>query len=94
MRVGEGYMCVQNRMWREIDRRIQKKLFCNLRCGPQIITLYMGITVNLIEAWEPYRAAKIALNNTLELGNIQMQARKHLDKLRPLNNVVSSPCMS
>ena len=49
----------------------------------------MGITVNLIEAWEPYKAAKIALNNTLEQGNIQMQARKHIDKLRPLNKVVS-----
>ena len=49
----------------------------------------MGITVNLIEAWEPYRAARIALNNTLEHGNVQMQARKHIDKLRPLNEVVS-----
>ena len=49
----------------------------------------MGITVNLIEAWEPYRAARIALNNTLEQGNVQMQARKHIDKLRPLNKVVS-----
>ena len=49
----------------------------------------MGITVNLIEAWEPYRAAKIALNNTLEHGNIQMLARKHIDRLAPLNKVVS-----
>lgn len=49
----------------------------------------MGITVNLIEAWEPYRAAKIALNNTLEHGNVQMQARKHIDGLAPLNKTVS-----
>ena len=58
----------------------------------QIITLYMGITVNLIEAWEPYRAARIALNNTLEHGNVQMQTRKHIDKLGPLNRVVSLHC--
>ena len=49
----------------------------------------MGITVNLIEAWEPYRAARIALNNTLEHGNVQMLAKKHIDKLAPLNKVVS-----
>jgi WASH complex subunit strumpellin len=32
-----------------------------------VINLYMGITVNLIDAWEPYKAAKAALNNTLDL---------------------------
>lgn len=35
--------------------------------------MYMGITVNLCEAWEPYKAAKIALNNTLDPDNIQSQ---------------------
>jgi WASH complex subunit strumpellin len=48
----------------------------------------MGITVSLIEAWEPYRAARIALNNTLEHGNVQMLAKKHIDRLSPLNKVV------
>ena len=32
-----------------------------------VINLYMGMTVNLIDAWEPYKAAKAALNNTLDL---------------------------
>ena len=32
--------------------------------------MYMGITVNLIDAWAPYRAASTGLNNTLEQGNI------------------------
>lgn len=32
-----------------------------------VISYYMGLTVNLIEAWEPYKAAKQALNNTLEV---------------------------
>ena len=35
--------------------------------------MYMGITVNLCEAWEPYKAAKTALNNTLDPDNIQSQ---------------------
>ena len=48
-----------------------------------VISIYMGITVNLIEAWEPYKAAKTALNNTLEVANLQEQAVNHnrlLDK--------------
>lgn len=31
----------------------------------------MGIIVNLVEQWEPYRAAKTALNNTVELTNVK-----------------------
>ena len=37
----------------------------------QVITVYMGIVVNLADAWEPYKAAKIALNNTLDLNNVK-----------------------
>ena len=33
----------------------------------------MGITVNLLDSWEPYRAARTALGNTLQPGNIQAQ---------------------
>lgn len=33
----------------------------------------MGITVNLADAWEPYKAAKTALNNTLDLSNVREQ---------------------
>ncbi|KAK4872669.1 hypothetical protein RN001_014698 [Aquatica leii] len=36
-----------------------------------IISLYMGFTVNLIESWEFFKAAKMALNNTLEIVNIK-----------------------
>ena len=39
----------------------------------QVISIYMGITVNLVEAWEPYKAAKTALNYTLETANIKEQ---------------------
>lgn len=43
-----------------------------------IISVYMGITVNLIDAWEPYKAAKIALQNTIDQKNIKLQCVKHL----------------
>lgn len=36
----------------------------------------MGITVNLVEAWEPYKAAKTALNYTLDSANVKEQVLK------------------
>lgn len=33
----------------------------------------MGISVNLAEAWEPYKAARTALNYTLDLSNVKEQ---------------------
>lgn len=36
-----------------------------------VISIYMGFTVNIIDMWEPFRAAKLALNNTLETINIK-----------------------
>ncbi|XP_063087179.1 WASH complex subunit 5 isoform X2 [Cavia porcellus] len=41
-----------------------------------VISIYMGITVNLADAWEPYKAAKTALNNTLDLSNVREQASR------------------
>uniref|UniRef100_A0A672SY23 WASH complex subunit 5 n=1 Tax=Sinocyclocheilus grahami TaxID=75366 RepID=A0A672SY23_SINGR len=52
----------------------------------QVISIYMGITVNLVEAWEPYKAAKTALNYTLETANIREQASRYaasVESLRP-----------
>lgn len=43
----------------------------------QVISIYMGITVNLMEAWEPYKAAKTALNYTLDSANIKEQVFKN-----------------
>ncbi|KAK9513426.1 hypothetical protein VZT92_026962 [Zoarces viviparus] len=51
-----------------------------------VISIYMGITVNLVEAWEPYKAAKIALNYTLDSANIKEQASRYaasMESLRP-----------
>lgn len=54
-----------------------------------VLSLYMGSTVNLCEAWEPYRAAQAALNNTLQLGNIAQQAARHVAKVPQLNTQIA-----
>ncbi|KAM3840991.1 WASH complex subunit 5 isoform 1-T1 [Vipera latastei] len=41
-----------------------------------VISIYMGISVNLGDAWEPYKAAKTALNYTLDLSNVKEQASR------------------
>jgi WASH complex subunit strumpellin len=35
----------------------------------------MGITINLLDAWMPYKAAITALNNTLDCVNIKNLVR-------------------
>ena len=52
--------------------------------------MYMGITVNLLDAWEPYKAARTALANTLQPDNIQHQAQKFLRKVPALNKQVNT----
>ncbi|XP_071441255.1 WASH complex subunit 5 isoform X2 [Hetaerina americana] len=42
-----------------------------------VISIYMGITVNLVEAWDPYKAAKQALSNTVQASNIHECSLKH-----------------
>ena len=37
----------------------------------KVISVYMGIIVNLIDAWEPYKAAKNALNNSLDAQSVK-----------------------
>ncbi len=41
-----------------------------------VISYYMGTVVNLAEAWEPYKAAKAALANTLETSNVKAVSSK------------------
>ena len=51
--------------------------------------MYMGITVNLWDAWEPYRAARTALANTMQTENVSAQASKYIDKIPIFNKLVS-----
>ena len=37
----------------------------------------MGLTVNLIEIWEPYKAARLALSNTIQTSNVKDCSSKH-----------------
>ena len=43
-----------------------------------VISYYMGTTVNLANAWNRYKAAKAALNNTLMSSNV----KKLTDKIK------------
>lgn len=49
-----------------------------------IVSIYMGITVNLIDAWEPYKAAKNALANVIETKHVKVIAGKHAGHLERL----------
>lgn len=42
-----------------------------------VISVYMGIIVNLVDAWEPYKAAKQALSNTIDTANVKEQALRY-----------------
>lgn len=48
-----------------------------------ILSIYMGsIIVNLAEVWDPYKAARNALANTLTPVNIKQQSVYHLNKMQ------------
>lgn len=49
-----------------------------------VISIYMGLTVNLLNAWLPYKAASTALNNTLETGNVKQLASSFGKKIEQL----------
>ncbi|XP_035208571.1 WASH complex subunit 5-like [Stegodyphus dumicola] len=42
-----------------------------------VISIYMGMVINLVDAWEPYKAAKQALCNTIDATNIKEQCHKY-----------------
>lgn len=42
-----------------------------------VISIYMGIVIDLWDWWNPYKAAKTALNNTLETANIKRVALRY-----------------
>jgi WASH complex subunit strumpellin len=49
-----------------------------------VISVYMGMIVNLVEAWDPYKAAKLALNNTIDPKNIKENSFKYKSKIEKL----------
>ncbi|XP_053393927.1 WASH complex subunit 5-like isoform X1 [Mercenaria mercenaria] len=53
-----------------------------------VISVYMGITVNLLDAWSPYKAAVTALNNTLDQSNVRELSIKYSTKVTKLHPVL------
>eukprot|EP00035_Acanthoeca_spectabilis_P022186 m.442450 g.442450 ORF g.442450 m.442450 type:complete len:1163 (-) comp18809_c0_seq1:1689-5177(-) len=53
-----------------------------------IISIYMGLTVDLVDAWEPYQAARTALANTIDHSNVQKHADRHLKKVPVLEKQI------
>jgi len=51
-----------------------------------VITMYMGFTVDLSEAWAPYKAARTALGNILTKANITDLTNKHAEAVVQLCN--------
>ncbi|XP_026671210.1 WASH complex subunit 5 isoform X2 [Ceratina calcarata] len=49
-----------------------------------VISIYMGIVINLCDWWSPYKAARIALNNSLESSNVKVIAQKYGKKMKKL----------
>eukprot|EP00048_Salpingoeca_helianthica_P015709 m.228184 g.228184 ORF g.228184 m.228184 type:complete len:1164 (+) comp17418_c0_seq1:49-3540(+) len=53
-----------------------------------VLSIYMGMVVDLSDMWEPYKAARTALSNTLELSNVRSQLEKHIGKVPQLDQSV------
>ncbi|XP_076661736.1 WASH complex subunit strump [Halictus rubicundus] len=49
-----------------------------------VISIYMGIVINLCDWWSPYKAARTALNNTLDSSNVKVIAQKYGQKMKKL----------
>ncbi|XP_042898977.1 WASH complex subunit 5 [Parasteatoda tepidariorum] len=42
-----------------------------------VISIYMGMMVNLVDAWQPYKAATQALSNTIDIANVKEQCQRY-----------------
>lgn len=51
-----------------------------------IVSIYMGVTMNLLDAWEPYKAARMALQNTIDNFNLKDICNKHNESMNQLLN--------
>ncbi|XP_015590891.1 WASH complex subunit 5 [Cephus cinctus] len=46
-----------------------------------VSSIYMGVVINLFDWWQPYKAARTALNSTLENSNIKKTAQNYGQKM-------------
>ncbi|XP_012278891.1 WASH complex subunit 5 isoform X2 [Orussus abietinus] len=59
-----------------------------------VISVYMGIVINLLDWWFPYKAARSALDNTLETSNVKKHAQKYGVKMKDLITEISDKQIS
>ena len=68
-------------------------MIVNLWYQFQVISVYMGHVVNLLDVWAPYKAAMTALSNTVTTENTREQSRKYSEKVSKIfasfHNVLS-----
>ena len=69
-----GFLINENAKMREI---VDKHFYDNW-----VLTVYMGFIVDLSNQWIPYKAAKLALKNTLTPGNIKYLVSESYKKLK------------
>ena len=50
-----------------------------------VISYYMGFVVDLAQAWDNYKAAKNALNNTLAVSNVQQAYQRNMETLESVS---------
>ncbi|KAM9958880.1 hypothetical protein ACTFIW_012470 [Dictyostelium discoideum] len=53
-----------------------------------VISFFLGFTIDLSVAWEPYKAAKTAMGNTIIQSNIQYQTQRFWKEVSELNKLV------
>ncbi|XP_055343798.1 WASH complex subunit 5-like [Paramacrobiotus metropolitanus] len=53
-----------------------------------VIGTYMGMLVNLLDAWEPYKAARGALANTIDAAVVRNMAARKGEKLQKINQIL------
>lgn len=49
-----------------------------------VTSVYMGLIFNLVEVWEPYKAARMALSNTIQAANVKECSIKHCNQMEQL----------
>ncbi|KPM05546.1 WASH complex subunit strumpellin-like protein [Sarcoptes scabiei] len=54
-----------------------------------VISIYMGTIVNLIEQWDPFKAARAALNNTIDSENVKNLVAKFSKEIESIDQKLS-----
>ncbi|XP_050425351.1 WASH complex subunit 5 isoform X2 [Adelges cooleyi] len=53
-----------------------------------IVNVYMGVTINIIDSWEAFKAAKTAVTNTIQAGEINRLANSRAVELQKITSEI------